>query len=102
MFSIYFPIKKGDFKFKWYEVKYMPVFTCLLIIIYYLIIWYMVGRDPDEKLYATGFKPPRNISAGFVSYFLNGKFSSKNLATVLSSLIVNKKIKITFRKWKAP
>lgn len=102
MFSIYFPIKKGVFKFKWYEVKYMPVFTCLLIIIYYLIIWYMVGRDPDEKLYATGFKPPRNISAGFVSYFLNGKFSSKNLATVLASLIVKKKIKITFRKWKAP
>jgi hypothetical protein len=62
----------------------------------------MVGRDPDEKLYATGFKPPRNISAGFVSYFLNGKFSSKNLATVLASLIVKKKIKITFRKWKAP
>lgn len=101
-FSIYFPVKKGVFKFKWYEVKYMPVFVCLLIIIYYFIIWWVVGRDPEKKILPTRFSPPKNVSAGFASYFLNGKFSSKNLATVLASLIVKKKIKITFRKWKAP
>ena len=93
VFNIYFPVKKGVFKFKWYEVKYMPVFVCLLIIIYYLIIWYLVGRDPEEKILPTRFSPPRNVSAGFASYFLNGPFSSKNLATVFASLIVKGKIK---------
>ena len=101
-FSIYFPVKKGIFKFKWYEIKYVPVFVCALIIIYYFIIWYLVGRDPEEKRYPTRFSPPKNVSAGFVSYFLNGPFSPKNLATVLASLIVKKKIKIIFQKWKAP
>ncbi len=101
-FSIYFPVKKGVFKFKWYEVKYMPVFVCLLVIIYYFIIWYLVGRDPEKKNLPTMFKPPKNISAGFASYFLNGPFSSKNLATVLASLIVKKRMKITFPKKGAP
>lgn len=101
-FSIYFPIKKGVFKFKWYEIKYMPVFVCLLVIIYYFIIWYLVGRDPEEKLFPTRFSPPKNVSAGFVSYFLNGPFSAKNLATVFASLIVKGKIKITFPKRGAP
>ena len=102
VFNIYFPVKKGVFKFKWYEVKYMPVFVCLLIIIYYLIIWYLVGRDPEEKLLPTRFSPPRNVSAGFASYFLNGPFSSKNLATVFASLVVKKRVKITFPKKGAP
>ena len=101
-FSIYFPVKKGVFKFKWYEVKYMPVFVCLLIIIYYFIIWHLVGRDPEERNLPTMFKPPKNVSAGFASYFLNGPFSPKNLATVFASLIVKQRIKITFHKWKAP
>lgn len=101
-FIVSFPMKKGVFKFKWYEIKYMPVCVCLLIIIYYFIIWWLVGRDPEEKNFATRFSPPKNISAGFASYFLNGKFSPKNLATVLASLIVKKKIKITFPKWGAP
>lgn len=102
VFNIYFPVKKGAFKFKWYEVKYMPVFVCLLIIIYYFIIWYLVGRDPEEKDLPTRFSPPRNVSAGFASYFLNGPFSSKNLATVFASLVVKKRIKITFPKKGAP
>ncbi|MBO4707255.1 MAG: DUF2207 domain-containing protein [Elusimicrobiaceae bacterium] len=101
-FSVYLPVKKGVFKFKWYEIKYMPVFVCLLIIIYYFIIWYLVGRDPEEKLFPTRFSPPKNVSAGFVSYFLNGPFSTKNLATVFASLIVKGKIKITFPKRGAP
>ncbi len=100
--TVYFPVKKGVFKFKWYEVKYMPVFVCLLIIIYYFIIWWLVGRDPEEKNLPTRFSPPKNISAGFVSYFLNGPFSAKNLATVFASLIVKGKIKITFPKKGVP
>ena len=96
MFSIYFPIKKGVFKFHWYEIKYMPVFICLLIVIYYFIIWYIVGRDPAKTDLPYRIKPPKGVSAGFASYFLNGKFSSKNLATVLSSLMIKKKINITF------
>lgn len=100
--NISFPVKKGVFKYRWYEIKYMPVFVCLLIILYYFIIWYLVGRDPEEKLFATKFSPPKNVSAGFASYFLNGPFSSKNLATVLASLIVKKRIKITFPKKGAP
>lgn len=101
-FSIYFPVKKGVFKFKWYEVKYMPVFVCLLIIIYYFIIWWVVGRDPDIVNLPTRFSPPKNVSAGFTSYFLNGPFSAKNLATVFASLIVKGKIKMTFPKKGSP
>lgn len=100
MFSIYFPIKKGVFKFHWYEIKYMPVFICLLIVIYYFIIWYIVGRDPAKTDLPYRIKPPKGVSAGFASYFLNGKFSSKNLATVLASLMIKKKIKITFNTFK--
>lgn len=102
MFSIYFPVKKGIFKFHWYQIQYMPVFACCLIILYYCIIWYLIGRDPAKNKLPYRIKPPQNVSAGFVSYFLNGPFSPKNLATVFSSLIVKKKIKITFPKWKAP
>lgn len=100
IFSIYFPVKKGVFKFKWYEIKYMPVFICALIIMYYFIIWYIVGRDPAKTDLPYRIKPPKGVSAGFASYFLNGKFSSKNLATVLASLMIKKKIKITFNTFK--
>ncbi len=99
-FSIYLPMKKGLFQFKWYEMEYMPVLVCILILLYYYIIWYLVGRDPKERNLPQRFSPPEGISAGFASYFLNGKFSSRNLATVLASLLVKKKIKITFHKWK--
>lgn len=101
MFSIYFPMKKGVFHFKWYEIEYMPVFLCLFIIIYYLIIWYLIGRDPAKTNLPYRIKPPKGVSAGFASYFLNGPFSPKNLATVFASLAVKKKIKLTFPKWKS-
>ena len=101
-FTIYFPIKKGVFKFHWYDIQYMPVFICCLIILYYFIIWYLIGRDPKKRNLPYRSKPPKNISAGFASYFLNGQFSPKNLATVFASLLVKNKIKITFPKWKTP
>lgn len=101
-FSIYFPVEKGVFQFKWYEIQYMPVFVCCLIILYYFIIWYLVGRDPKKRNLPYRSTPPKNVSAGFASYFLNGKFSPKNLATVFASLIVKNKIKITFPKWSKP
>ncbi len=100
MFSIYFPMKKGIFQFKWYEIEYMPAFLCFLIVIYYFIIWYLIGRDPAKSKLPYRIKPPKGVSAGFASYFLNGPFSPKNLATVFASLVVKKKIKLTFPKWK--
>ena len=100
VFSIYFPMKKGVFKFKWYEIQYMPVVICAIIILYYFIIWYLIGRDPAKRHLPYRSKPPQDVSAGFASYFLNGPFSPKNLATVFASLIVKKKIKVTCQKWK--
>ena len=100
VFSIYFPIKKGFAKFKWYEIQYMPVVICAIIILYYFIIWYLIGRDPAKRYLPYRSKPPENVSAGFASYFLNGPFSPKNLATAFASLIVKKKVKLTFQKWR--
>ena len=102
IFSIYFPVKKGVFKFHWYEIQYMPIFVCCLIILYYFTVWYLIGRDPEKRSLPYRNTPPKNVSAGFISYFLNGPFNSKNLATVFASLIVKNKIKITFPKWKTP
>ena len=101
MFSIYFPMKKGIFHFKWYEIEYMPAFLCLLILLYYFIVWYLIGRDPEETKLPYRIKPPKGISAGFASYFLNGPFSPKNLTTVFAALVVKNKIKLSFPKWKA-
>lgn len=101
-YSIYFPVKKGVFKFHWYEIQYMPVFVCCLIILYYCIIWHIIGRDPKKRNLPYRNTPPKDVSPGFVSYFLNGPFSPKNLATVFASLIVKNRIKIIFPKWRQP
>ncbi|MCR5505021.1 MAG: DUF2207 domain-containing protein [Elusimicrobiaceae bacterium] len=100
VFTAYFPMKKGIFKFEWYEIKYMPVVICAIIVLYYFIIWCLIGRDPLKRKLPYRSKPPQNVSAGFASYFLNGPFSPKNLATAFASLIVKKKVKLTFQKWK--
>ncbi len=61
----------------------------LIVFIYYLITWFLVGRDPKKGSIMTYFDPPESLSPASMRYILNMKYDEK----ILSAAIVNMAVK---------
>jgi hypothetical protein len=60
----------------------------LMIIAYYAIAWYLVGRDPEPRRIIPLYKPPEGVTPGFASYIKNMTFSSDCMAADIIQLAV--------------
>ncbi|OHD54817.1 MAG: hypothetical protein A2Y33_02285 [Spirochaetes bacterium GWF1_51_8] len=66
-----------------------------LIMIYYIVMWFIAGRDPKKGSIMTYFDPPENLSPGAMRYILGMKYDPKIFSTTIISLAVKGKIQIT-------
>ncbi len=64
---------------------YRLAFPCLLLV-FYLVCWFAVGRDPKIENVAPRYEPPAGISPGVARYIQTGGSDGTTLAAVLAGL----------------
>ena len=67
------------------------------IFIYYLVAWFMVGRDPKKGAIMPEFEPPDNLSPAAIRYLEQMDYDSKIFAAALVSMAVKGYISISSR-----
>lgn len=61
---------------------------------YYMICWWIAGRDPKIKNVTPQYEPPQGISPGVARYVLTGGSDGTTLAAVLANLAAKRVISI--------
>lgn len=78
---------------------YLPAFVMLpglaILLLYFSVVWWLVGRDPSGGTIIPLFSPPENLSAGAARYLVRGKSDNKTYAATLVSLAVKGFLKIS-------
>src|SRR5258708_32159510 len=57
-----------------------------LLLVYYLICWLAVGRDPKVGNVVPRYEPPAGVSPGVARYIVTGGSDGTSLAAVLAGL----------------
>ncbi len=68
-----------------------------LVLFYYLVAWFLVGRDPRKGVIFPRFKPPTDISPALSKYIINRGFSDGGwiaLSAACLNLAVKKRLKL--------
>jgi hypothetical protein len=64
---------------------YRLAFPCVLLV-FYVVCWLAVGRDPKIRNVTPSYEPPTGISPGVARYILTGGSDGTTLAAVLAGL----------------
>jgi len=72
----------------------------ILLSIYYIGMWFWIGRDPEKGVIIPNFKPPRNISPAAMRFINRMAFDTKMVTAAIINLAVNGYIKIVEDKGK--
>lgn len=65
------------------------------IIVYYLFVWYKVGKDPESSETFSIYDVPKNVSPALISYINKMGFDRKSISASILNLAINNQIKIT-------
>ena len=65
-----------------------------LVLLYFLLAWYRVGRDPPGGVVIPRFEPPKGISPAAARYILKMGFDNHTFSAALISMAVKKRIRI--------
>jgi hypothetical protein len=57
-----------------------------LLLVFYVVCWFAVGRDPKIRNIAARYEPPAGITPGVARYILTGGSDGTTLAAVLAGL----------------
>lgn len=60
----------------------------VVVLAYYLIVWYRVGRDPEAGAIVPLFEPPKGMSPAASRYLMNMKYDDKVFSSAIVSLAV--------------
>ncbi len=66
----------------------------VLVLLYFLLAWHRVGRDPPGDTVIPRFKPPTGLSPAAARYILKMGFDGKVFSCALISMAVKKRIRI--------
>ena len=66
----------------------------IALIVYYLIIWWRVGKDPSKGLIIPLYEPPPNMSPAAVRFIMEMGYDDKNFTSLIVSLAVKGYLKI--------
>jgi len=72
----------------------LMVATLLSMLMFYLLAWNQVGRDPEPGVIMPLFYPPKDISPAAMRYILEEKTNHKNFTAALINLAVKGYIKL--------
>lgn len=67
----------------------------LILLIYYLLVWWKVGRDPEPGTIIPLFEPPKGYSPGAMRYILKMGFDNKTFSAAIVSMAVKGFLKIS-------
>ena len=75
----------------------------LVILVYYLIVWYRVGNDPEKGIIVTRYAPPGDMSPAAMRYVWNQGYDDSAFTAALINLAVKGylTIKETFGEYSA-
>lgn len=66
----------------------------LVVLLYYVFVWKMVGKDPDKWTIVPLFAPPKGISPAAVRYIMRMGFDNKAFAAAILSMAVKGYLRI--------
>ncbi len=66
----------------------LMVLTLLALIMFYLLAWNQVGRDPEQGVIMPLFYPPKDVSPAAMRYILEEQSDHKNFTAALINLAV--------------
>ncbi|MCB1582735.1 MAG: DUF2207 domain-containing protein [Xanthomonadales bacterium] len=72
----------------------LMVVTLLSLLMFYILAWHQVGRDPDPGVIVPLFYPPNDISPAAMRFILEEKADHKNFTAALINLAVKGYIKL--------
>lgn len=72
----------------------LMIVTLLSLLMFYVLAWHQVGRDPDAGVIVPLFYPPRDISPAAMKYILEEKVNHKNFTAALINLAVKGYVKL--------
>jgi uncharacterized membrane protein len=72
----------------------LMVITLLSLLMFYLLAWHQVGRDPEPGVIVPTFYPPKDISPAAMRYVLEEKADHKNFTAALINLAVKGYVKL--------
>jgi len=76
----------------------IPIMGFFLVLVYYLIVWYRFGRDPEKGAIFALFEPPNKLSPQEVRYIMNMGFDNKVFTSCVINMAVKGHLKITAEK----
>jgi uncharacterized membrane protein YgcG len=66
----------------------MGIIGLVILMIYYLVIWYRVGRDPEEGTIIPLFEPPHNLSPASMRYVREMGYDNETFSSAIVNLAV--------------
>ena len=77
-----------------YQGQIVPSAGVLAVFFYYLLVWYLVGRDPKKGTMIPLYSPPQDLSPAAMRYIERMGYDGKCLAAALVDMAVKQHIRI--------
>ena len=77
-----------------YQGQIVPSVGVLAVFLYYLLGWYLVGRDPKKGTIVPLFSPPQDLSPAAMRYIERMGYDGKCLVAALIDMAVKRHIRI--------
>lgn len=74
--------------------SFIGMIGILMLILFYSIIWWRVGKDPSKGLIIPLYEPPDNMSPAAVRFILEMGYDNKTFTSIIVSLAVKGYLKI--------
>ena len=75
--------------------KILAVLGLVVIVIYYLIVWVMAGKDPAPGIIVTRYTPPGGMSPAVMRYITKMGYDDRTLASAIIDMAVRGRITIS-------
>jgi len=70
------------------RVALLASLAFLVLLLYYLVVWYAVGRDPVRGVIMPLYQPPQNLSPAATRYLVRMGFDNKTFAAAILDMAV--------------
>ena len=64
------------------------------MLLYYIVVWLRVGRDPDKPSIMPNYEPPAGVSPAAMRYLVRMGFDDKTLTAAVIDMAVKKFLSI--------
>ncbi len=66
----------------------------IIIFLYYIVMWFKVGKDPEKGAIVPQFEPPENLSPAQIAYIIKMGYTDRCLVSAIVNMAIKGVIKI--------